>query len=330
MEKTIPRISAEVATGKISRRRLIQYLALGSTVSGAWMAPCGGAAAEGKGFKAIAYNHISYNVPDYAKSRDFYAALLGMNLAFDDGKQCSLEFGNPVNALYIRKVKPGEQANVDHFAFSIENFDLHAVEAELKRRTLNPRFDGNYAWTVHDPDGFTLQVCAEKGVYPGQAAPGAPTDFVGPAPAQPEGADKAPFRAVAVNQLALHVSDIARSRDFYAGLLGMRVIYYQPDDPHAECFLKFGDNYLYIRRSDQPDKKPYVHHYAFTIANFRTDAVEAELKRRGFDPKPDSKLGWTVIDPDGYTFEVAGKGLPEHIAKDCRGVNTSCPGGVKG
>jgi catechol 2,3-dioxygenase-like lactoylglutathione lyase family enzyme len=327
MEDMISRLLKDLEKGRLTRRQLIQAMALGATAVSA--APA--AAARDKGFKAIAYNHISYNVPDYGRSRDFYADLLGMKLAFDDGKQCSLEFGEPVNALYLRKVRESsDQANVDHLAFSIESFDLHAVEAELKRRDLNPKFDGNYAWTVHDPDGFTFQVCAEKGVYPGQAAPGAPSDFTGPLPTQPAGADRAPFKAMAVNHLALHTADIARSRDFYTDLLGLKVIYDKPEEPNAECFLSFGDNVLYIRKSDRPDKKPYVHHYAFTIANYNRDAVEAELKRRGFDPKPDSKLGWTISDPDGYRFEIAGKGLPEHIARDCRGANTGCPGGPRG
>ncbi len=331
MENELSKKSGGSSDGTVTRRELIRYLALGTAAAGTWRGSSANAANEAKAFKAIAYNHISYNVPDYSKSRDFYADLLGMKLVFDDGTQCSLEFGSPVNALYIRKVKtPGDKVNVDHLAFSIEKFDRSAVEAELKRRDLNPKVDGNYAWTIHDPDGFTLQVCAQKGVYPGQAAPGAPVEFTGPTPPQPSGADKAPFKAIAVSHVVLHVADLARSRDFYTGVLGMKAIYFQPEDSNAECFLKFGDNYLYLRKSDRPDKKPYVDHYAFTVANFRQDAVEAELRRRGFDPKPDSKLAWTVTDADGYRFEVAEKGLPEHIAKDCRGVNTSCPGGIKG
>jgi hypothetical protein len=31
----------------------------------------------------------------------------------------------------------------------------------------------------------------------------------------------------------------------------MKAIYFQPEDSNAECFLKFGDNYLYLRKSDR-------------------------------------------------------------------------------
>jgi catechol 2,3-dioxygenase-like lactoylglutathione lyase family enzyme len=173
MENELSKKSGGSSDGTVTRRELIRYLALGTAAAGTWRGSSANAANEAKAFKAIAYNHISYNVPDYSKSRDFYADLLGMKLVFDDGTQCSLEFGSPVNALYIRKVKtPGDKVNVDHLAFSIEKFDRSAVEAELKRRDLNPKVDGNYAWTIHDPDGFTLQVCAQKGVYPGASRAG--------------------------------------------------------------------------------------------------------------------------------------------------------------
>jgi hypothetical protein len=87
---------------------------------------------------------------------------------------------------------------------------------------------------------------------------------------------------------------------------------------------------LYLRKTTHPDDKPYCTHFAFVIENYDSGKVEAELKRRGLDPKPDSKLAWTFTDPDGFRVEVAGPGLPEHIANDCKGVNTSCPGGVRG
>lgn len=38
-------------------------------------------------------NHISYQVNDYVKTRDFYADLLGMKVMGDNGKQCELVLG---------------------------------------------------------------------------------------------------------------------------------------------------------------------------------------------------------------------------------------------
>ena len=101
--------------GNIDRRKLIQLLGVAATAGiAASVAP--GAAAfaasaaqmasvSGTGFKAVAYNHINYQVADYAKVRDFYIDLFGMKCVWDDGKQCSLEFGDPPNAIYLRPLR---------------------------------------------------------------------------------------------------------------------------------------------------------------------------------------------------------------------------------
>src|SRR5882757_11548715 len=163
--------------GKIDRRKLMQLLGVAATAGiaasvarrtaafAASAAQMG--AATGTGFKAVAYNHINYQVSDYAKVRDFYVNLFGMKCVWDDGKQCSVEFGDPPNAIYIRPLtrpldRPAGagpnanwteqmgQGNVDHLAFSIENFQLDSVGAELTRRSLNPQPDGPFAWTIKD------------------------------------------------------------------------------------------------------------------------------------------------------------------------------------
>ena len=78
----------------MSRRQLIQSLAMAATAAAAAGGTTVAAADEGKGFEAIAVNHISYQVKDYTKTRDFYASLLGMKPIKDDGKQCYLTFGD--------------------------------------------------------------------------------------------------------------------------------------------------------------------------------------------------------------------------------------------
>src|SRR3977135_1432201 len=98
--------------GKIDRRQVMQALGIAATAGlAASVAPGTAAfaasvaqmgAAAGTGFNAVAYNHINYQVSDYAKVRDFYVNLFGMKCAWDDGKQCSVEFGDPPNAIYIR------------------------------------------------------------------------------------------------------------------------------------------------------------------------------------------------------------------------------------
>src|ERR1041385_5782018 len=91
MEHIIAKLLQDFEAGRMSRRQLIQSLALASAAASS--APA--AATEGNGFKAITVNHISYQVADYAKTRDFYGNLLGMKVSHDDGKQRYLSFAIP-------------------------------------------------------------------------------------------------------------------------------------------------------------------------------------------------------------------------------------------
>ena len=58
---------------------------------------------------------------------------------------------------------------IDHIAISIKDFDLAGTEATIKKMGLEYHDDGDVAWTLTDPDGFRVQVCAEVGCYPGAA-----------------------------------------------------------------------------------------------------------------------------------------------------------------
>ncbi len=110
------------------------------------------------------------------------------------------------------------------------------------------------------------------------------------------------FKATAVNHISFGVADYARTRDFYADLFGMAV----SADDGKQCYLTFGDTVLIARKSHQPGDKPFVDHIAYTIDNWNHESVEQELKRRGLDPKPDYD-SFTIVDPDGYHVQIAGK-----------------------
>jgi catechol 2,3-dioxygenase-like lactoylglutathione lyase family enzyme len=158
MEQIIANLITDFERGKMSRRQLIQTIAVTAAAAGA-SAPVIAADAPKK-LKAGSVNHISYGVADYAKTRDFYSDLLGMKVTHDDGKQCFLEFGNTI--LLARKTRqPDNKPYVDHICYTLENWDEKAVEAELNRRNLAPRADmggGSKSFHVKDPDGFDLQV----------------------------------------------------------------------------------------------------------------------------------------------------------------------------
>ena len=49
---------------------------------------------------------------------------------------------------------------------------------------------------------------------------------------------------------------------------------------------------------------PLVDHICYTIADWDKDAIEAELRRRGLNPEPDTDESFHVRDPDGYRLHI--------------------------
>jgi catechol 2,3-dioxygenase-like lactoylglutathione lyase family enzyme len=155
MEQIIAKLVHEFEQGKLTRRQLIQNLTIAATAASA-VSSVPAAAAEARVLNATNFNHVSYQVTDYAKTRDFYAGLFGMKVSEDDGKQCRLSFGN--NILIIRNRQPAPK--VDHIAYTIANWDQEkeAMAAEVKRRGLKI-VQGDTKTSLHilDPDGFQVQ-----------------------------------------------------------------------------------------------------------------------------------------------------------------------------
>ena len=156
MEHMIAKLLDDFDRGKMTRRQLIKSLGVVAAVA-AGTPP---ASAEGaKGFRAVAVNHISYQVNDYAKTRDFYSNLFGMKVVGDNGKQCNLILGDTNTFLIPRNAPVGTTPpRIDHIAYTIENWDKNAVGAELERRGLNPQADTDNSFHVKDPNGFDLQI----------------------------------------------------------------------------------------------------------------------------------------------------------------------------
>ena len=158
MEQIISKLLRDFEEGKMNRRQLVRSLAVAASAAAA--VPAAAQEAKGKGFKAVTVNHISYQVKDYARTRDFYVDLLGMGLTQDNGRQCYLPFGDTF--LLPRNGRPGADGNVaprvDHIAYTIENWDQEKVRAELTKRGLEPREDTKDSYHVKDPDGFDLQI----------------------------------------------------------------------------------------------------------------------------------------------------------------------------
>lgn len=118
---------------------------------------------------------------------------------------------------------------------------------------------------------------------------------VGRAEAQ-EGGVAPTFRATGVDHVALRVSDVARSRDFYVRHLGLRPT---GSCSGSSCFLDCGDDFLALFRGEEPG----LDHYAFAVEGYgAADAVE-RLRAAGLEP--DRRADRVYFrDPDGIEVQV--------------------------
>jgi catechol 2,3-dioxygenase-like lactoylglutathione lyase family enzyme len=198
METIIAGLLKDFEDGKMTRRQLIQSLALAAAAAMPGAAAAQNAAQtkaapiprafEPTGWKTVWLDHISYAVSDYRRSTAFYRDLMGWEIRNDTGtNQCTLKIGD-IGGIIIRNrrepaatTQPAASASpsngngqggqgarppitgvINHISWGIQPWDTEKVKAELEKRGLKPRPDmvgENFkSWHVTDPDGWDLQI----------------------------------------------------------------------------------------------------------------------------------------------------------------------------
>jgi catechol 2,3-dioxygenase-like lactoylglutathione lyase family enzyme len=125
---------------------------------------------------------------------------------------------------------------------------------------------------------------------------------VGSVPAQ---AAESPFKATKIDHISYTVADYRKTRDFYSGLLGMKVT----ADEGTRCRLHVGDIEILARNGASPT--PLIDHIGYSIADWNRDAVFAELKRRNLNPqlpRSGSQTSFSIKDPDGFPVQLVAAG----------------------
>jgi catechol-2,3-dioxygenase len=142
--------------GKLTRRQLVTHLAA-LTAAAAGMGKVASAEeAQASTFTATGLNHIALDVTDVARSRDFYVKHLGMQISRDSESSCFLTCDKHFVALF-RREKPG----MNHYCYSIKDYNVDRAEETLKANDLKPRRSGNRIY-FDDPDGLEVQLAAEN------------------------------------------------------------------------------------------------------------------------------------------------------------------------
>jgi catechol 2,3-dioxygenase-like lactoylglutathione lyase family enzyme len=121
-----------------------------------------------------------------------------------------------------------------------------------------------------------------------------------PRAAEANQGDSSTFQATDLNHIALNVSSVPRSRDFYIKHLGLKVM---RDGGEDNCFLGSGEGFfLTLFKGD----KPGLNHYCYSIRGYAADQAVEKLKAAGLKPRREDNRVY-FPDPDGIEVQVEGR-----------------------
>lgn len=164
MERFIAGLVKDFESGKVDRREFCTTVALAATVYAAGDAA---QAQPARGFTVLGVNHISYTCPDYTRARDFFINVFGLENTpgHDTGQRANLMFGpqqgkggsfivtrNPA----ANNSKPASPAYIDHFCFTLSNWDEARVRAAMKAK--GPEISGGRPGSLHVLDSYNYDI----------------------------------------------------------------------------------------------------------------------------------------------------------------------------
>ena len=108
------------------------------------------------------------------------------------------------------------------------------------------------------------------------------------------------FKAVGLNHIALDVTDIPRSRDFYVKHLGLEVSH----QSRANCFLRCGDQFVALFQAGRGG----MNHYCYSVPDYSVTGAAEKLKSEGLKPRYSGNRIY-FDDPDGLEVQLSS---PDH------------------
>ncbi|HXI32129.1 MAG TPA: VOC family protein [Vicinamibacterales bacterium] len=296
---------------------------------------------EPTGWKTVLLDHLSCQAVDYSKEAAYYAALMNWKIRSDDGKQAVLDIGDwgglVIRGGYQPPPAPPQadaapaggrggqgggpraprNAVFDSFCFGIEPWDAKKVEADLKKRGLNPVADNHgdlQSFHVKDPGGFDLQISNGSRKNRRQGAATGKTSAA--APFAPTG-----WKTVWLDHISFEVPNYKESVAFYVALLGWKA----GTDEGSQSQCEIGDvGDIIIRRGGggnrgaAPSATPRpasIGHISFGIVPFDPDQVKAELEKRGLTARVDtggrgdihtaSYKSYHTTTPNGFDLQIS-------------------------
>lgn len=296
------------------------------------------------GWKTVLLDHFAVQVADVEKEAAYYAALMNWPIRRFDGKTAMLDIGDwgglEIRGGFVTPAPPPAAtapagaagapaggrggtrqprlASVDSFCWGIEPWDAKSVEAELRKRGLDPVADhdgrGFESFRVKDADGFDLRISngtrsnRRRGPATGQVS--APAPFAATT-----------WKTLWLDHISFETSNYKEQAAFYSALLGWT----PAADEGSQNTCRIGDiGGIIIRRSGgagrsdasaPPPRRAQIGHISFGIADFDPDAVLAELEKRGLNARVDTGgagdihearyKSYHTTTPNGFDLQIS-------------------------
>ena len=256
------------------------------------------------GWKTVAVERITFKVADASKEAAFYAALMGWTPQTTEAQKTTMAIGDWGTVVFENG--GGPRAEVTSFCFAIDKWNAKTVEAELRKRGLNPVADndgkGFESFHVKDPDGFDLQI-SNGFLAKERKRATASASLPGDAPFASTG-----WKTIWLDHFSFGASNYKESASFYSNLLGWTPTY----DEGSQNELLMGDVGNIIIRGGNPldpnfktgARSARIDHISFGIAPWDTDGVKTELEKRSLRAQ---------IDTSSRHQDASGAWVPDDI-----------------
>lgn len=151
MEAIISNLVKSFERGSLTRRELIQGLAMLTAASGT-----AAAGLQEAGLKGTKIDHVSIQVTNLQRSINFYQKLFGFSIVSEDKGNEIVRLG--INKTLVSLHHKNPTGIVDHFAIGVEHFDKESVTRDLKLRGITPEENIDAGFHVKDPEGMNVQI----------------------------------------------------------------------------------------------------------------------------------------------------------------------------
>jgi catechol 2,3-dioxygenase-like lactoylglutathione lyase family enzyme len=235
-------------------------------------------------------HHVTLAVSDMSRSLDFYQALFGMPIQARHGDKVLLRIGDGPLFMALMPAGP-EGPRIDHWGFSVEDYELRRVMEVLASHDLSRAIGGQglsggpmraristrgetAEVFMGDPDGLVAQLVA-PGYCGGSGMLG---ESCGTLMRAPTGGD---IRLSGISHLTINVSDPVATNAFYQRIFGFDIQAYQAASP----VLGIGPGSDFLMFIGAGNGGARVNHAAFYMDDFDVERTQATLERHGIRPR---------------------------------------------